>query len=142
MTDLQCALALSQFGKLEKFITHRRELVRRYDARFSLLKNCRPAQTTGRDSSGHHLYVLRIDFASIGMSRAQLMQELRSMEIGSQVHYIPVPTHPYFRTIDSNPADYPNAQNYYQEALSLPVFFDLSYKQQDMVITAITELVG
>lgn len=142
ITDMQCGLALSQLKKLDGFIARRLELVKRYDEAFAGMRNCRPAQTTGRDQSGHHLYALRIDFGSIGLSRGQLMQELKSREIGSQVHYIPVPAHPYYRRLGHTPEDYPNAQKYYQEALSIPLFYDLTDEQQDQVISAIKELVG
>lgn len=142
ITDLQCGLALSQFKKIDKFIGRRIALVKRYDAAFSGMKNCRPAQTMDRDQSGHHLYVLRIDFDSIGLNRGQLMQELKSRGIGSQVHYIPVPAHPYYRGLGFNPEDYPNAQKYYKEALSIPLFYDLTDEQQELVISAIKELVG
>lgn len=142
ITDIQCALALSQVKKLDKFITRRREIVKAYDAEFVRLQNCRSAQVTGRDESGHHLYVLRINFEAVGLSRGQLMQELRSRQIGSQVHYIPVPAHPYYRKQGFKPQDYPNAQSYYQEALSIPLFYDLTDDQQNRVIAAIKELVG
>lgn len=142
ITDLQCGLALSQFKKLDRFIARRRAMVKRYDEAFAGMRNCGPAQTTGRDQSGHHLYVLRIDFGSIGLTRGQLMQELKSREIGSQVHYIPVPAHPHYRRLGHTPDDYPNAQKYYQEALSIPLFYDLTDEQQDQVVEAIKELVG
>jgi dTDP-4-amino-4,6-dideoxygalactose transaminase len=106
------------------------------------MHNCRPVQTGGRDQSGHHLYVLRIDFNSIGISRGQLMHELRLREIGSQVHYIPVPAQPHYHRLGFKMEDYPNAQNYYQEALSIPLFYDLTNEQQQQVINAIKELVG
>lgn len=142
ITDMQCGLALSQFKKLGRFIARRRELVNKYDVAFADMRYCRPAQTAGRDRSGHHLYVLRIDFGSIGLSRAQLMQELKSRGIGSQVHYIPVPAHPHYRRLGFKPENYPNAQKYYQEALSIPLFYELTDDQQERVISAIKELVG
>lgn len=142
ITDMQCALALSQFKKLDKFMARRIDLAKKYDEAFAGMHNCRPAQTSGRDQSGHHLYVLRIDFNSIGISRGQLMQGLRSREIGSQVHYIPVPAQPYYHRLGFKMGDYPNAQNYYQEALSIPLFYDLTNEQQEQVINAIKELVG
>jgi perosamine synthetase len=142
ITDIQCGLALSQFKKLGRFIARRRELVNKYDEAFADMRNCRPAQAAGRDRSGHHLYVLRIDFDSIGLSRGQLMQELKSRGIGSQVHYIPVPAHPHYRRLGFKPEDYPNAQKYYQEALSIPLFYDLTDDQQERVISAIKDLVG
>jgi perosamine synthetase len=142
ITDMQCGLALSQFKKLEKFMERRRHLVRRYDAAFSSMMHCRPAQTMGRDQSGHHLYVLRINFESLGQTRGDLMRALKTRGIGSQVHYIPVPAQPFYRRMGHNPDGCPNAQNYYREALSIPLFYELSDAQQDQVIDAIKELVG
>ena len=142
ITDIQCSLALSQFKKLDRFIEKRRSLVKTYDNAFAGMRNCRVAQITGRAQSGHHLYVLRIDFKAAGLGRGQLMQELKARQIGSQVHYIPVPAQPHYRRLGFRPEDYPNAQRYYQEALSIPLFYDLTDKQQEQVITAIKELVA
>lgn len=142
ITDIQCGLVLSQFKKLDKFIARRRELVSTYDAAFSGMSNCRPAQTTGRDQSGHHLYVLRIDFGSSGLSRGQLMLELKARGIGSQVHYIPVPAQPHYRKLGFRPADYQNALKYYQEALSIPLFYDLTDDQQERVIATLKALIS
>jgi perosamine synthetase len=142
ITDIQCSLALSQFKKLDRFIEKRRSLVKIYDNAFANMRNCRVAQITGRDQSGHHLYVLRIDFEAAGLGRGQLMRELKDRQIGSQVHYIPVPAQPHYRRLGFRPEDYPNAQKYYQEALSIPLFYDLTEKQQEQVITAIKELVA
>lgn len=142
ITDIQCGLALSQFKKLDRFVARRCLLAKKYDEAFAGMENCRPAQKTGRDLSGHHLYVLRIDFEKLGKSRGQLMQELRARQIGSQVHYIPLPAQPYYRGLGFSPEDYPDAQAYYQEALSIPLFFDLTDEQQQEVISAIRELVG
>jgi len=142
ITDIQCALALSQFKKLDSFIYRRCELVKNYDLAFSKMKSCRPAQTTGRDQSGHHLYILRIDFKQIALTRGQVMKKLREYGIGSQVHYIPVPSQPYYRQLGFRPEDYPKAQMYYEQALSIPLFFDLSDDQQNQVIQAIKEVIG
>lgn len=69
------------------------------------------------------------------------MQELKARQIGSQVHYIPVPAQPHYRRLGFRPEEYPNAQRYYQEALSIPLFYDLTDEQQEHVISAIKELV-
>jgi UDP-4-amino-4,6-dideoxy-N-acetyl-beta-L-altrosamine transaminase len=140
ITDIQCALGHSQLRKLEKFIARRRALVCGYDSAFAGMETCRPAQTTGRDASGHHLYVLRIDFQQANTTRARLMAELRSRGIVTQVHYIPVPAHPYYRRLGMSPADYPCAQEYYAEALSIPLFYDLSDAQQQYVVESIRDL--
>lgn len=142
ITDIQCALALSQFKKLEKFIARRRELVETYDRVFAGIANCRPAQVEGRDRSGHHLYVLRIDFDAIGMSRARLMQELRARQIVTQVHFIPVPAQPYYRRLGFEPNDYPNSQTYYEEALSIPLFVELAASQHEYVIDTLLEMLS
>jgi len=142
ITDIQCGLGLSQFKKLEKFISRRRELVRRYDEAFAGMSACRPAQSSGRDESGHHLYVLEIEFETLGFSRAHLMQELRSREIVTQVHYIPVPAHPHYRSLGFNPDDYPNSMHYYQRALSIPLFYDLTDEQQAYVVATFKELLS
>ncbi len=143
ITDLQAGLALSQFKKLDKFIARRVELVKRYDAEFADMKNLKPAQpTTNREISGHHLYVIRIDFTAISLSRNELMMELRNRGIGSQVHYIPVPSQPFYRKLGFKPEDYPNANNFYKEALSIPLFYDLTDEQQNLVIDSLKELVS
>lgn len=142
ITDIQCALALSQFGKLDRFIARRRQLAEAYDAAFANFALLRPAQTEGRERSGHHLYVLRIKFDELSISRAELMRELRKRGIGSQVHYIPVPAQPVYRKLQLRPEDYPNALTYYQECLSIPLFYSLTDEQQVSVIEALRELVG
>ncbi|RTY34220.1 UDP-4-amino-4,6-dideoxy-N-acetyl-beta-L-altrosamine transaminase [Chlorobium phaeovibrioides] len=142
ITDIQCALAHSQLKKLDRFIARRRVLAKRYDEAFASMTRCRPAQSAGRDQSGHHLYVLRINYAAVGLSRSQLMHELRSQGIGTQVHYIPVPAQPYYRRLGHKPEDFPVALHYYEEALSIPLFYDLSDEQQEKIILLFKEKVG
>jgi dTDP-4-amino-4,6-dideoxygalactose transaminase len=96
----------------------------------------------GRDFSGHHLYFLRINFKSIGMSRLKLMNALKERDIGSQVHYIPVPMQPHFQRLGFDIDDYPDALIYYEEALSIPLFYDLTEEQQDYIISVFKGFVG
>jgi UDP-4-amino-4,6-dideoxy-N-acetyl-beta-L-altrosamine transaminase len=142
ITDMQCALALSQLKKLDQFISRRRILAKKYDERFATFKNCRPAQSMGRDLSGHHIYILRINFNSLGLNRAELMKKLKDQGIGSQVHYIPVPMQPYYRNLGLNLNDFPDAINYYEEALSIPLFYDLTDAQQEHIVSVLQDLVG
>ena len=97
ITDIQCALGLSQLKKVDKFIKQRRELAKRYDLAFGDLKNCEPIQKNMRDFSSNHLYILKINFEKLGKTRASLMRELKNAGIMTQVHYIPVSLHPYFQ---------------------------------------------
>lgn len=142
ITDMQCGLANSQLKKLDIFIARRRQLAKQYDVAFSTMRHCRPAQVIGRDESGLHLYVLRINFDAIDKSRAELMLELRARGIGSQVHYIPVPAQPHYQRLGHSLRDYPAAKYFYDQALSIPLYFDLSDVQQQQVIAALRELVG
>lgn len=142
ITDIQSALALSQIKKIDKFLDKRLELACKYDRGFTGMKNCRPFQSLQRSQSAHHLYILQIDFDSIAFSRVELMQHLKLRNIGTQVHYLPVPAHPYYRRLGHIPENYPSAQKYYQEALSIPLFYDLNDEQQCGVISAFEELVG
>jgi len=142
INDIQCALALSQLKKIDKFISKRMTIVKKYDDEFSTMKNIKPFQNLGRKLSSHHLYVVNIDFNSIGKSRAELMHELRGKDIICQVHYIPLPMHPYFRNLGFNPEEYPNSLNYYNNCLSIPLFYDLTDIQQDYVVKIFKELVG
>lgn len=142
ITDIQSGLALSQLKKLDIFLAHRRKVVHTYDRAFNSFKHIRPAQLVGREQSGHHLYVLRIDFAAAGISRGRLMRELNKRGIGSQVHYIPVTRQPYYLSLGSIPENFPAAENFYEQALSIPLFYALTNSQQESVVAALADLVG
>lgn len=133
ITDIQCALALSQLSKLEKFIKRRRELAKTYDRLLESAPFITAAQAIGRDSSGHHLYVVKIDFKAAGVSRAKLMLDLKKQGIGTQVHYIPVPMHPFYAEAGHTMSELPVAAAYYEEALSLPLFYSLTDNEQNFV---------
>lgn len=142
ITDIQCALALSQLSKLEKFISRRRELVKAYDSQFKSVPFIQAAQRMGRDTSGHHLYVVKIDFKATGVSRARLMLDLKMQGIGTQVHYIPVPMHPIYAGAGHTMRELPSAADFYEQALSIPLFYSLEDSEQSSVITSIKNLLG
>jgi len=141
ITDIQCGLAISQMKKLDAFQAHRRKLVARYDQAFSGDKLIKPAQLGGKARSGNHIYPVRINFEGLGRSRNQVMSLLQEAGIGSQVHYMPVPMQPLYQRLGQNPTDYPNAMAYYNEALTIPMFFDLTFDRQDYVIKSLLEIV-
>jgi UDP-4-amino-4,6-dideoxy-N-acetyl-beta-L-altrosamine transaminase len=142
ITDIQCALGLSQLGKLDKFLSKRRDLARRYDDAFKNMRNCEPIHSAWRNVSGMHLYVLRINFDNIPYNRAELMMALKLKGIGTQVHYLPVTGHPYYKNLNTTNTFHPSATDYYNTALSIPLFYDLELRDQDAVIAAFRELVG
>lgn len=142
ITDFQCALGLSQFKKVDQFIAWRRHLTECYDRMLVDQSLLRPAQSGGRDQSAHHLYPVRIDYGEAGISRAQLMLALREQDIRLQVHYIPVPAQPFFRERGFRPEDYPESLRYYEEALSLPLYYQLTEEQQQFALDTLLDLLG
>ena len=127
ITDIQCALGLSQLERLDMFRKRRREIVNIYNEAFSNVKNVQiPFESTECDSN-FHLYVLLFDFEQIGIERAKFMNELKLKGIQTQVHYIPVHLQPYFRrNFGTKGGDCPNAEQYYQKCLSIPLYPHMS----------------
>jgi len=142
ISDIQCALGLSQIKKIDRFLLKRRKLAKKYDQAFDNLKNCEPAQKDMRDYSSNHLYVLKINFKKLGKTKENLMEELKKKGIMTQVHYIPVISHPYFKKKNYNENDYTNYFEYYKSALSIPIFYDLKKKEQLYVIDQVKKLIG
>jgi UDP-4-amino-4,6-dideoxy-N-acetyl-beta-L-altrosamine transaminase len=141
MTDIQAALGYSQLQRIDALLARRRRLAARYDHAFEGLRLARPWQHPDTKSSWH-LYVIRVD-ASI---HAAAFERLRKAGIGANLHYIPVPRQPYYRDLGFDPADWPESERYYSEAITLPLYASLSDQEQDQVIAAVTqvlrELVG
>lgn len=127
LTDIQAALGLSQLTRLDTLIASRRALAARYDTLLANLPLQPLRQQTDR-TSGYHLYVIQV------AERDNLFARLRAAGIGVNVHYIPIPAQPYYRSLGQDPARYPGAQAYYRRAISLPLFPTLSLTDQDRVI--------
>ena len=140
ITDIQCALALSQMDKIDLFLNTRKSMAKFYDEAFAELPNITPLQKHGRDNSSHHIYVVSIDFENIGLSRHQFMQKLAEQGVGSQVHYIPVVSQPYYQDIGYRIEQYPLTNQYYQNTLSIPLYYGLSDADQKLVVSSIREL--
>ena len=142
ITDLQCALASSQLEKLELFMERRREIAKIYDNFFEKNKLVEKTQLNSRAISSNHLYVIRIDYKKIGVSRAKFMRLLAKKGIGTQVHYVPIPMHPYYSIKGYNINNYPVTEKYYKEALSIPIFFGLEDSSAIFVVETITNLLN
>jgi len=140
ITDIQCALAISQMDKIDLFLNYRKSIVRYYDAAFRNVQHITPYQKYGRDESSHHIYVVSIDFDKIGITRNQFMQKLADRGVGSQVHYIPVVCHPYYQAMGYDIKNYPVNRAYYQKTLSIPLYYKLSKEDQDLIISSILSL--
>ncbi len=142
ITDIQCALGLSQLKKLNMFRKRRLEIVARYNSTFSNIETIQIPFESNNCSSNFHLYVLLFDFDKIGLERAEFMSQLKENGIQTQVHYIPVYTHPFYRqTFGTNPGDCPNAESYYQQCLSIPLYPAMTDSDVEKVIVEILKTV-
>jgi UDP-4-amino-4,6-dideoxy-N-acetyl-beta-L-altrosamine transaminase len=141
MTELQAALGLSQLERLDSYVARRQELACRYDELFVGLP-VTPPWRHPEDYSSFHLYVIRLQLRKIARSHRQVFETLRKTGVGVNLHYIPVHTHPYYEAMGFLATDYPEAQAYYSEALSLPIYPTLTHAQQDDVVRALREAFG
>ncbi|KRW62288.1 UDP-4-amino-4,6-dideoxy-N-acetyl-beta-L-altrosamine transaminase [Pseudomonas sp. TTU2014-080ASC] len=136
MTELQAALGVTQMERLDQFVARRHELARRYDQLLEGLPVTIPWQHP--DSySGLHLYVIRLRLDQIKCSHREVFESLREQGIGVNLHYIPVHTQPYYQQMGFKAGDFPEAECYYSEAISLPMFQTLTESQQDKVISSL-----
>jgi UDP-4-amino-4,6-dideoxy-N-acetyl-beta-L-altrosamine transaminase len=140
MTDIAAALGLSQLGRLDAFVARRREIAAAYDAGFAGLPVTIPWQHP-LTRSAWHLYVIRLDRQNSARDHRAVFEALRAAGIGVNLHYIPVYKQPWYRAMGF-PADYcPNAEDYYAEAISLPMFPALNGQDQRRVIDAVAQAV-
>ena len=135
MTELQGALGVSQMANLDTFVARRHQLANRYDTLLAELPIILPFRNP-KNYSGLHLYPIQIKPES-GRTRKQVFDSLRAQNIGINVHYIPVHTQPYYAKLGFKQGDFPHAESYYAQAISLPLYYDLSEDLQDQVIEAL-----
>jgi UDP-4-amino-4,6-dideoxy-N-acetyl-beta-L-altrosamine transaminase len=141
MSDVHAALGLNQMKRLDEFVAKRNSLASYYDLLLEDLPVRRPIQN-GNCYSSFHLYVVRIPQKSSTFGRLQVFERLRSNGIGVNVHYIPVYRQPYFKRFKISYKDYPESEAYYSEAISLPLFPNLTKKQQEKIINIVTSPIG
>ncbi len=141
MTDIQAALGASQMGRLDEFVARRRGLARRYDELLQGLPLGLPVQGAEMESSWH-LYVIRLQLEKLEKTHRQVFEGLRSAGIGVNLHYIPVHTQPFYRQRGFAWGDFPEAERYYGEAISLPLYFGLTESAQDRVVAVLREVLG
>jgi UDP-4-amino-4,6-dideoxy-N-acetyl-beta-L-altrosamine transaminase len=134
LPDLNCALGLSQMKKLDSFVERRRMLAARYDELLRPMNAITVIPTEGRP--GFHLYAALIDFEAAGVSRAEVMARLAGEGVGSQVHYIPVQTQPYYRDRYGE-QHLPGAAAWYERCLSLPLYPGMADDDPDRVVEAL-----
>ena len=138
MTDIQAALGLSQLARLEQFIERRNVLAQRYDRLLDALPLQRPTLLP-ENRSAFHLYVIRLRTNKVRKSHKDVFNYLRDNGIGVNLHYIPIHLQPYYRELGFKPGQYTEAELYSKEAISLPLFPELTEQEQDKVVSVLGE---
>lgn len=136
MTELQAALGVSQMARLDNYVARRNALAERYDDLLAELPLSTPWQHP-ESYSARHLYVVRLKLDQIDTTHRQVFERLREQGIGVNLHYIPVHTQPYYQRLGFQPGDFPRAEAYYAEAISLPLYPGLSEAQQNKVVATL-----
>lgn len=140
MTDLQAALGVSQMTRLHQYVRRRHEIAARYDELLADLPITRPWQHPD-GYSAFHLYVIRLQLEQMAATHRQVFEFLRAREIMVNLHYIPVHTQPFYQKMGFRAGDYPNAEQYYREAISIPMHPMLTASEQDFVVQSLREAV-
>lgn len=145
MTELQAALGVSQMQRLKSFVHERQRLALRYNQLLSALPLTLPTQLE-QTNSAWHLYVIKLELETVldkkSLSQQHVFSQLRESGIGVNLHYIPVHTQPYYQAMGFAYGDFPAAEGYYQQAITLPLFHGMTAAQQDEVVKAITQVLG
>jgi len=140
ITDIQCALGLSQLKKLDGFIQKRQNIAKKYDEAFknSIIKPLYPYNT----DSSYHLYVVLIDFSQLSISKEELFIKMREKGIGLQLHYIPINKQPYYKRLGYGDENTPVMDRYYNQCFSLPIYPLLSDEEQAYIIDTLLEILN
>ncbi|WP_434274121.1 UDP-4-amino-4,6-dideoxy-N-acetyl-beta-L-altrosamine transaminase [Aliarcobacter cryaerophilus] len=138
ITDMQAALGISQLKKLDSFVKRRKEIALRYDEAF-LNSVVKPLYSFTNNSS-YHLYVVKVDFSKLNISKVELFNKMREKYIGLQLHYIPINKQPYYKSLGYGNEDTPIMNRYYDECFSLPMYSSLSNEEQEYVIKTLFEI--
>ena len=141
MTDIQCALILSQLDKLKMFSDRRKQIVNRYNEAFSRIPELFVQQEIPQSDTTRHLYILRIRPEMLNIDRKGFFEALAAENICCNVHYIPVYWHPYYQRLGYQKGICPNAEKLYNEMMSLPLYYSMTDSDVEDVIKAVGKIV-
>jgi perosamine synthetase len=140
LSDIHCALATSQLERLSANVTRRQEIAARYDAGFRELSGVTPLVTRDGVSNAHHIYVVLLGSSQFKSGRSEFFSALRAENIGVNVHYIPVPWHPYYRKLGYERGGWPTGEDAYERMMTLPIWPGMTDGDADDVIEAVRKV--
>lgn len=140
LTDIQCALALSQLQKLERFSARRKELARGYDEVFRTMPEVFVQEENEGSDTVRHLYILRLNLDRLRCDRREFYDAMQAENIGVNVHYIPVYYFPHYQGLGYERGLCPNAEAYYERCVTLPLFYGMTDRDQEDVIEAVRKV--
>ena len=142
ITDIQCALGISQFKKLSKFIKLRRSIVKKYNEAFADLQEIVLPFEEAHVKAAYHIYPIRLRLERLKKKRKEIFDAFQEKGIGVQVHYVPVHFHPFYqKKLGYKKGDFPVTEAYYEEAITLPVFPRMTAGEVERVIRATKQIV-
>lgn len=142
LTDVQSALGTSQMSKINDFITRRREIVNQYSEAFKELKEISTPFEAEFSNSGWHIYVIKIKPELLTVTRKEIFEALQAENIGVNVHYLPVYLHPYYRDLGYAKGMCPNAEELYENMITLPLFPSMSNEDVNDVVDAVEKVIN
>lgn len=142
ITDVQCALGISQLNKLDSFIRRRRELVQKYHQQLATIDGVTIPYEADFSNSSWHLYVILLDLEKFKVGRKEIFEALKAENIGVNIHYIPVYLHPYYQQLGYQKGLCPNAEMVYERMITLPLFPMMADHDVDDVVTALEKVLN
>jgi len=143
LSDIQCALGISQLAKLPASVLRRQAIARQYDEAFHKISAAKPLAVRSEVSHAYHLYVIRLDLDSLTADRAAIFRALRAEGIGVNVHYLPVHLHPYYQNkFGTRRGLCPVAEAAYERILSLPMFPAMTDDDVGDVVEAVDKVIS
>ena len=142
ITDIQCALGISQLKKLDKFIERRKELVKMYNKELSKIDGITIQKEEDFSDTARHLYIIKIDLEKFKAGRKEIFEALQGENIGVNVHYLPIYLQPYYKKLGYEEGLCPNAEDLYNKMITLPLHANMSDKDLQDVVLAVNKVLN
>ncbi|WP_346887108.1 UDP-4-amino-4,6-dideoxy-N-acetyl-beta-L-altrosamine transaminase [Clostridium sp. UBA1056] len=142
ITDIQCALGISQMNKIDKFVNRRREIVKKYNEAFKNIEEINIPHEADFSNSGWHIYLIKLNLERLACTRKEIFEALQAENIGVNVHYIPVYLHPYYKSLGYEKGLCKNAEELYERMITIPLFPKMTYEDVQDVIDGVKKVIN